>query len=62
MPVGTNTIYLIPPRDIPKGRVATYVRIVCADRPERQIQNAFVTLLVAIASIILEAPAPKQQT
>jgi hypothetical protein len=35
MPVGTNTIYFIHPRDIPNKRVATYVRIVCADRPEK---------------------------
>lgn len=34
MPTGTNTIYFIHLRDMPADRIATYLRIVCADRPE----------------------------
>jgi hypothetical protein len=33
---GTNTIFFIPIAAMPKDRKATYVRIVCADRPEKK--------------------------
>jgi len=32
---GTNTIHFIRFADVPKGRVPTYVRVVCAFRPEK---------------------------
>jgi len=35
MPTGTETMHFIDIKDIPKGRKATYLRIVCADRPEK---------------------------
>jgi hypothetical protein len=35
MPTGTDTIFFIHPRQIPNGRTTTYIRIVCADRPEK---------------------------
>jgi hypothetical protein len=35
MPEGTNTLFFIHPSKIPSGRSATYLRIVCADRPEK---------------------------
>jgi hypothetical protein len=35
MPTGTNTLNFIHPRDMPADRIATYLRIVCADRPEK---------------------------
>ena len=36
MPTGTETIFPIPVTSIPAGRKATYARIVCADRPEKE--------------------------
>jgi hypothetical protein len=35
MTSGTNTLFFIPLSAMPKGRKATYIRIVCADRPEK---------------------------
>jgi len=35
MPTGTNTMFFIPVQDIPKGKKATYLRIVAAFRPEK---------------------------
>ena len=35
-PTGTETIFPIPVTAIPAGRKATYARIVCADRPEKE--------------------------
>ena len=35
--VGTNTIHFIPFSAVPKGRKPTYVRVVCAYRPEKEI-------------------------
>ena len=35
MPTGTDTIRFIRVSDIPKGRRATYLRIVCTDRPQK---------------------------
>jgi hypothetical protein len=35
MPTGTNTMFWIHPKQIPTGRNATYIRIVCVDRPEK---------------------------
>jgi hypothetical protein len=35
MPTGTDTIFFIHPSQMPNGRKATYLRIVCADRPEK---------------------------
>jgi hypothetical protein len=35
MTSGTNTMFFIPIKDMPKGCRATYIRIVCADRPEK---------------------------
>jgi hypothetical protein len=35
MPNGTDTIFFIPFHQIPKDRKATYIRVVCADRPEK---------------------------
>jgi len=35
MPTGTNTMFFVNVKDIPKDRVITYARIVCADRPEK---------------------------
>jgi hypothetical protein len=36
---GTNTLFFIPITAMPKDRRATYVRIVCADRPEKEEQR-----------------------
>jgi hypothetical protein len=35
MTSGTNTMFFIPIKDMPKGRRATYIQIVCADHPEK---------------------------
>ena len=35
MPTGTNTLFFIDRKDIPKHKKTTYVRVVCADRPEK---------------------------
>jgi len=35
MPTGTDTLHFIRRDQIPYGRTATYLRIVCADRPEK---------------------------
>jgi hypothetical protein len=35
MPHGTDTIYFIPFRQIPKDRKATYIRVVCTNRPKK---------------------------
>ncbi|CAJ1934140.1 unnamed protein product [Cylindrotheca closterium] len=45
MPTGTQTLEFIHRRDIPKDKVVTYVRIVCADRPEKaQVHRVRYTL------------------
>ncbi|KAG7350061.1 reverse transcriptase RNA-dependent DNA polymerase [Nitzschia inconspicua] len=36
---GTNTIYFIPKSQVPRHKTATYLRIVCAHRPEKE--NAY---------------------
>ena len=36
MPTGTNTIFFIPHNKKPTHKKATYVRIVCADRPQKE--------------------------
>jgi hypothetical protein len=36
---GTNTLFFIPIAAMPKDRKATYVRIVCADHPEKEEQR-----------------------
>jgi hypothetical protein len=33
---GTNTLFFIPIAAMPKDRRATYVRIICADHPEKE--------------------------
>jgi hypothetical protein len=35
MPEGTDTLFFIHPNQMPNGRKATYLRIVCANRPEK---------------------------
>ncbi len=35
MPTGTNTLWFIDRKKIPKHKKPTYVRVVCADRPEK---------------------------
>jgi hypothetical protein len=35
MPEGTDTLFFIHPNQMPNGRKATYLHIVCADRPEK---------------------------
>jgi hypothetical protein len=35
MPTGTNTLFFIDKKDIPKNKKPTYVRVVCANRPEK---------------------------
>jgi hypothetical protein len=35
MPTGTNTLYFISPTELPKDSKPTYIRVVCADRPEK---------------------------
>jgi hypothetical protein len=35
MTSGKNTMFFIPIKDMPKGRRTTYIRIVCADCPEK---------------------------
>jgi hypothetical protein len=35
MPTGTNTLLSVDKKDIPKNKKPTYVRVVCADRPEK---------------------------
>ena len=35
MPTGTNTLWFIDRKDIPKHKKPTYVRVVCADRPKK---------------------------
>jgi hypothetical protein len=35
MPTGTDTIFFIHKHNIPKGKKATYLRIVCDDRPHK---------------------------
>ena len=39
MAPGTNTIFFIPVSAIPKGRRATYLRIVCAHQPEKTVPH-----------------------
>ena len=36
MPSGSNCCYFIPKHKIPPGKKPTYIRIVCADRPEKE--------------------------
>jgi hypothetical protein len=33
---GTNTLFFIPRSKVPKGRTITYLRVVCAHRPEKE--------------------------
>ncbi|MHA7856378.1 hypothetical protein [Marinobacter shengliensis] len=35
VPDGTNTCFFIKPHQVPKNKKPTYVRVVCADRPEK---------------------------
>jgi hypothetical protein len=35
MPTGTNTLWFVHPSQVPKHKKTTYVRVVCADRPEK---------------------------
>jgi hypothetical protein len=35
MPTGTNTLWFVHPSQVPKHKKAIYVRVFCADRPER---------------------------
>ncbi len=35
MPTGTNTLWFIPQSKVPKHKKPTYIRVVCADRPEK---------------------------
>jgi hypothetical protein len=35
MPIGTNTLWFMHPRQLPKKKKATYICVVCADRPEK---------------------------
>jgi hypothetical protein len=35
MPTGTNTLFFIDKKNIPKNKKLTYVRVVCANRPEK---------------------------
>jgi hypothetical protein len=35
MPTGTNTLFFIDRDQVPKHKRATYIRVVCADRPEK---------------------------
>jgi hypothetical protein len=35
MPTGTNTLFFIDEKDIPKNKKPTYVRAVCANRPKK---------------------------
>jgi hypothetical protein len=35
MPTGTNTLFFIHRDQVPKQKRATYIRVVCADRPEK---------------------------
>ena len=35
MPTGTNTCFFIPKDEIPKHKKPTYIRVVCANRPEK---------------------------
>ncbi|CAJ1940812.1 unnamed protein product, partial [Cylindrotheca closterium] len=45
MPTGTQTLEFIHRRDVPKDKIVTYVRIVCADRPEKaQVHRVRYTL------------------
>lgn len=36
MPKGSDTCFFIKPHQLPKGKNATYIRVVCADRPEKK--------------------------
>jgi hypothetical protein len=48
---GTNTIFFIDPRQIPKGRrKVTYLRVVCAHRPEKETPSEYAGLSAATAS------------
>jgi hypothetical protein len=45
MPTGTQTLEFVHFHDVPKNKVVTYVRIVCADRPEKvQVHRVRYTL------------------
>jgi hypothetical protein len=46
MKTGTNTLFFIPISAMPKGRKATYIRIVCADRPEKKDETRRVRFTV----------------
>ncbi len=37
MPTGTNCCFFIHKHEMPSYKCATYIRIVCADRPEKTI-------------------------
>jgi hypothetical protein len=43
---GTNTLFFIPISAMPKDRKATYIRIVCADRPEKMDETRRVRFTV----------------
>jgi hypothetical protein len=40
MPSGTGTLFFINKKQIPKNKKPTYVRVVCADRPEKGPEKA----------------------
>lgn len=57
MPTGTDTLFFIPITTLPKGKKATYLKIVI--NPKKQIRIAYASLLAATALIILATSAPK---
>jgi hypothetical protein len=66
MPTGTNTLFFIDKKDIPKNKKPAYVRVVCADRPEKtnpkRVRGGSVGQLVATRSNTLAMSPPKPPT
>jgi hypothetical protein len=62
MPTGTNTLFFIDKKDIPKNKKPTYVRVVCAGRPEKTHPSESVGQLVATRLNTLATSPPKPPT
>jgi hypothetical protein len=50
MPTGTNTLFFIDKKDIPKNKKPTYVRVVCANRPKKT-NPTFTDLFLALQHV-----------
>ncbi len=58
MPSGTDTIFFIHPSKMPKGRKATYLRIVCDDRPQKSETRRVRQIQLPTPALGLFLPSP----